>query len=102
LLIFTTLIANISWAVDMHAEAHASDWPGNIAICASDWPQDSEHSDTDAPDACDHCCHGFAHIVGFVAQPRLAVTLALDVALASHGDDYHSRLPLPPTPPPVI
>ncbi|RTZ58164.1 MAG: hypothetical protein DSZ32_07540 [Gammaproteobacteria bacterium] len=98
LLIFATLFANVSWAADAHAEAHASNWPGSLAVCPSDWPQDD--TGANSSDACDHCCHGFAHIVGFAVQPYLAFPAATDSSAALVTRLYRSRSQLPPIPPP--
>jgi len=94
LLIVTTLFANLSWAADTHAEA----WFGHGAVCAADWTLDNEG--TGNTGACDHCCHGFFHIVGFTEQPVFAVPAADAAAIALFSYRYRSYSQLPLTPPP--
>ena len=94
LLIVTTLLANFTWATDTHEEA----WFGHGAVCGADWSLD--HEDTDDTGACDHCCHGFFHIVGFTEQPVFAVPVADNAAAAFASYRYRSYSQLPLTPPP--
>jgi len=94
LLLITTLFANLSWAMDTHAEAffgHGTEH--SEAQSPAHEPQGDDHSS-------DHCCHGLAHLSGLSLRINLTYESFPDSYIASSVDYYSTRSQAPPTPPP--
>lgn len=95
LLIFTTLVGNTAWAVDIHF----SDWNDHIAaeFSASD---DSSNKIDDGPVCPDHCSHAVAHLLGLHRDNS-----TIYAPLHGHPEFARShrlitRFPTPPSEPP--
>jgi len=93
-LIIFLLLSNVAWAVDMHAEAFFGHDEG--------WSQDSgSHPDTEGgPDACDHCCHGTAHLTCLRLSEAVMIHEGTGRRAARAVDLRRSLILSPPTHPP--
>jgi hypothetical protein len=94
LLLVTTLVANISWAADSHAETNL----GHDSEVSHDGLQHTdEHGNNEA---CDHCCHGLSHLTGLTLHtyPLIMLSGNTNAMLPTHH--YRTQNYSPPTPPP--
>jgi len=94
MLIVSVLFAGFAWAADSHAEAffgHDSELSAAYGAAGEGAP---------AERACDHCCHGAAHLTGL---PGSHVMLAHQVRgryVPPARANIDSVVDTPPTPPP--
>jgi len=93
ILVLTALLANVSWATDSHSEA----WVGHGAEVSQGWMVDDHDNDHAG---CDHCCHGFAHIVGLAPQLSQLMPIPLRTTVSLPERRYRSHSPAPLIPPP--
>jgi len=95
LLLFSTLSANFSWAADTHVESFFG------LHSELNQQESSSHDEHEGSGDDDHCCHGLAHLLGFLSENSISST-------PTHSDRiayilyYQTRSQSPPTPPPNI
>jgi len=92
-LIVSTLGYGVAWAFDGHGaelgtHSHVS---GTLA---------QQADDNEAEPACDHCCHLFSHLVGFVPRGLSLTGGPTDRAATDWGSSFASLSTGPPPRPP--
>lgn len=83
------LYAGFAWAADMPGETlfgHGAHWSQD-----ADGQSDTGH----AADACDHCCHGSAHYLGFPIAESATMAFGEDETVL-HRERSHRSLAIPP------
>lgn len=104
-LILFVMFAGIAWAADLNeialsSGAHAT---ASVAGAVDGQPVPNPiNGKVPLGSACDHCCHGAGHYVGFPSTPFFVVPIARDrapmIACAAHSN----RIKEPPLQPPKI
>jgi len=94
MLIVSVLFAGLAWAADSHAEAFfGHDSELSAAHGAGDGTALAER-------ACDHCCHGAAHLTGLPGNLVMATHQVGGSYVPPAQPSIDSVVDIPPTPPP--
>lgn len=93
LLIFTTLVGNTAWALDVHFD----DWNNHVA---AEFGASDDDSPGDGPVCPDHCSHGTAHLLGLHTDRSAIYVSTPGRSEFTHSDRLTTRFPVPPGEPP--
>lgn len=95
LLIFTTLVGNTAWALDIHFD----DWDNRV-VAEFNASHHGSNATDDVPACPDHCSHGAAHLLGLHMETSTFNVPSHGRSEFAYSNRLSTRFPVPPSKPP--